>query len=494
MAADYVANVVQDPANIIEAIGLQRSTPSAEPQRGFEDRIRQSPNIHIKARVYGNWLQDRSTAAFLRIKDQLAPTDVVFAQNDPMALGAHEVYKGLGMEESARFFGIDGLSGEGCLDRLFADHVLQATFLTPTGGEEAIKTAFAILEKQPYHKETIMPTVVIDSANVRVMKQQTDRINDQTHDIEKQYALLQEQRRIYHNQRNLLYIAITALGLTITLGGIAFFALRNNRRINRRLAGQNEEILLQRNQLIEMTTKAKEATDAKFNFFTNISHEFRTPLTLILGPLEDVLASPKLHFTIRHNLQLVQKNALRLLRLINQLMDFRKIEENKMLLFVCENNITDFVTDIAGSFHEIARRKSITFSITSSVRDCRLWFDVNILDKVLFNLLSNAFKFTNENGAISVSIDMDPAREKLLLTVQDSGVGMTPEEADHAFDLFYQGNKKAFKGTGLGLSLTKEMIHLHHGIISIQSAKWKGSTFTVSLPLRREQLGEIEIV
>src|SRR5258707_4574419 len=165
-----------------------------------------------------------------------------------------------------------------------------------------------------------------------------------------------------------------------------------------------------------------------------------------------------------------------------------------MKLFVSENNITDFVTEIAGSFHEIARRKSITFSITSSVRDCRLWFDVNILDKVLFNLLSNAFKFTNENGAISVSIDMDPAREKLLLTVQDSGVGMTPEEADHAFDLFYQGNKKAFKGTGLGLSLTKEMIHLHHGIISIQSAKWKGSTFTVSLPLRREQLGEIEIV
>src|SRR6267142_2742054 len=131
-------------------------------------------------------------------------------------------------------------------------------------------------------------------------------------------------------------------------------SIKTNRKINRRLAGQNEEILLQRNQLIEMTAKAKEATDAKFNFFTNISHEFRTPLTLILGPLEDVLASPKLHFTIRHNLQLVQKNALRLMRLINQLMDFRKIEENKMKLFVSENNITDFVTEIAGSFHEIA--------------------------------------------------------------------------------------------------------------------------------------------
>ncbi|HEY6902565.1 MAG TPA: ATP-binding protein, partial [Puia sp.] len=221
--------------------------------------------------------------------------------------------------------------------------------------------------------------------------------------------------------------------------------------------------------------------------------EFRTPLTLILGPLEDVLSSPKLHFTIRHNLELVQKNALRLMRLINQLMDFRKIEENKMKLIVTENNITDFVSEIAGSFQEIARRKSISFTITSKARDLRMWFDVNLLDKVLFNLLSNAFKFTNENGTISVGVDRDVSGERVLITVQDSGVGMTPEEQEHAFDLFYQGNRKAFKGTGLGLSLTKEMLHLHHGTIDVQSAKWKGSTFTISLPVRREQLGETEV-
>ena len=492
MAADYVAHIVHDSASIVEAIGLQGSTSALERQRGFEDGIRERPMMRIKARVYGSWLQDKATAAFLAIKDRLAPGDVVFAQNDPMALGAYEVYKSLGMQRSARFFGIDGLSGPGGGIQLVEDHVLQATFLTPTGGEEAIKTAFAILEKQRYNKETIMPTVVIDSTNVRVMKQQTDRINEQATDIEKQYVLLKEQQRIYKNQRNLLYFAITALVLVGLLGGIAFFALRNNRRINRRLAGQNEEILLQRNQLIEMTAKAREATEAKFNFFTNISHEFRTPLTLILGPLEDVLASPKLHFTVKHNLQLVQKNALRLMRLINQLMDFRKIEENKMKLVVSENNITDYVAEIASSFHEIAKRKSITFTTRSEVRDLCLWFDANILDKVLFNLLSNAFKFTNDNGTISVSLTRDAVNEKLLIAVQDSGVGMTPEEVDHAFDLFYQGNKKAFKGTGLGLSLTKEMILLHHGTIQIQSAKWKGSTFTVSLPLRREQLGETE--
>ncbi len=109
---------------------------------------------------------------------------------------------------------------------------------------------------------------------------------------------------------------------------------------------------------------------------------------------------------------------------------------------------------------KIARRKSISFNITSKVQDLTVWFDVNILDKVMFNLLSNAFKFTNENGSINVVIDKDPSGRKVLITVQDSGVGMLPDEVDHAFELFYQGHKKAFKGTGLGLSLTKEMIHL----------------------------------
>ncbi len=491
-AGEYVAHVLHDSASIIEVMGLQGSTPTSDRQRGFEESIARYPHMRIKQRLYGAWLQDKSTAAFLGIKEKLSPTDVVCAQNDPMAVGAYEVYKSLGMEKSVKFFGIDGLPGPDGGIQLVGDKILQATFLTPTGGEEAIATAFNILEKQPFHKENILPTVVIDSTNVRIMKLQTDRLNAQTSDIEKQYNLLQEQRRIYHNQRNLLYIAITALVAALVLGSIVFFALRKNRIINRQLAGQNEEILTQRNQLIEMTAKANEATDAKFNFFTNISHELRTPLTLILGPLEDSLASPKLHFTIRHNLELVQKNALRLLRLINQLMDFRKIELNKMKLVISENPISEFVLEIANAFQEVAHRKSISFNITSKVGDLRVWFDVNILDKVLFNLLSNAFKFTSENGTINVLIDKDAAAGRVLVMIQDTGVGMTPDEVDHAFELFYQGHTKGFKGTGLGLSLAKEMIHLHQGSITVESAKWKGSTFTLSLPLGQPRLSEDE--
>lgn len=493
-AGNYIAQLFKDPVRIVEVIGLRGSTPSRDRQRGFEEGIRLNPLIQIKARLYGNWLEDKSSEEFLKIKDQLSPGDIVFAQNDPMALGAYKVYKQLGIEKSAHFFGVDGLPGPGGGIQFVSDRILQATFLTPTGGEEAIQTAFKILNKQPFNKENILPTVVIDSTNVRIMKLQTDKIDHQQQDIDRQYTLLEEQQRIYHNQRNLLYSAIIALILTLLLGSIVFFSLRRNRQINRKLAAQNEENLYQRNQLIEMTARAKEATDAKFNFFTNISHELRTPLTLILGPLEDILSSPKLHFTIKHNLDLIHRNTMRLLRLINQLMDFRKIEEKKMRLAVTENNISEFVMEIANNFQEIARKKSISFNIVSKSRDLKIWFDVNMLDKVLFNLLSNAFKFTNEHGTINVTVDENPVTGMALIKVEDSGVGMSQDEVEHAFDLFYQGNKAGFKGTGLGLSLSKELISLHHGTIDIKSEKWKGATFTICLPCGKAHIEENELL
>ncbi len=493
MAGHYIANLFHDTASIIEAIGLKGSTPTLERQRGFEEAIRANPGMHIKARVYGNWLQGKSYEEFLKIQNLLSPGDIVWAQNDPMALGAYEVYKKKGIESTARFFGVDGLSGPGGGINMVNDRILQATFLNPTGGEEAIQLAFKILNKEPFDKENILPSVVIDSTNVRIMKLQTDKIAAQQQSIEKQQNLMQEQERIYRNQRILLYSAIAALILALVLGSIAFFSLRINRRINRSLALKNEEILSQRNQLMEMTTRAEEATEAKFNFFTNISHELRTPLTLILAPLEDVLSSPKLHFTIKQNVHLVHRNAIRLLRLINQLMDFRKIESSQMNLRATENNLGEFVEDITNSFRDLARRKSISFNVIQKSGPLMVWFDVTMLDKVLFNLLSNAFKFTGEHGHIQVSVEKDPGADRVLIRVEDSGIGMTPEESAHAFELFYQGHRTTFKGTGLGLSLSKELIRLHHGNIQIKSEKWKGTCFEISLPLGSAHLEPGEI-
>jgi DNA-binding response OmpR family regulator/two-component sensor histidine kinase len=175
-------------------------------------------------------------------------------------------------------------------------------------------------------------------------------------------------------------------------------------------------------------------------------------------------------------------------------MDFRKIEESKMKLNASENNITAFLTDITNAFRDIARKKSISFNVNSKAKDLNLWFDVNMLDKVLFNLLSNAFKFTEENGTINVTIDKSPDGSLALIKVEDTGVGMSPEDVEHAFDVFYQGHSSTFKGTGLGLALSKELVQLHHGTISIKSEKGKGTLFEISLPTGKSHLEPDEIL
>jgi signal transduction histidine kinase/DNA-binding response OmpR family regulator len=494
IAGNYVSNLAHDSTNVIEIIGLPGSTPAIERQRGFADGIKNNPHIKIKAQLYGNWLKKHTTDELEKIKDMLKPNDLVFAHNDRMAMAAYEVYDKLGIARKSRFIGVDGTAGPSGGIQFVADSMLYATVLYPTGGQEAIQTAFKILTKEPFNKENRLQTLVIDRTNVRLMKLQTDKINSQQKDIEKQQDILAEQQKIYNSQRSLLNILIAALLLLIIMGSIAVYALRNNRRKNKILAAQNNEISDQRNKLIEMTATAKEATEAKFNFFTNISHEFKTPLTLIIGPLEEVLQSSKLHFTVKNNLDLVQKNVIRLLRLINQLMDFRKMEHGNMKLKASENDLVIFVREITEAFSDMARKKNITLTINTKFRELKMWFDVNMLDKVIFNILSNAFKFTNEHGFITISIYTTADNNWGVIKVEDTGVGMSTDAVEHAFDLFYQGHQTSFKGSGLGLTLSKELIELHKGQILLKSEKWKGTSFEILLRTGHQHLDKDEKV
>ncbi len=486
MAGLYISNLDKPSSNIIEIIGLKGSTSSLERKKGFEEAIAGSKNTSVKMQIYGNWLKEKTLEELWDVQDKLSATDIVFAQNDPMALGAYEVYKKLGLEKNATFIGVDALSGTGGGIDLVAEKKLKATLLNPTGGEEAVQIAFKILNKETYSKENTLSTVVIDSTNVRIMQLQTDKINAQQRDIGNQKNVLLKQQKIQENQNIIINVFIAALILVFALGCIAVLALVNNRKINKQLSFQNREISDQRNRLIEMTKKAEEATNAKFNFFTNISHEFRTPLTLILGPLEDSLKNIKLPVAVRNNLQLVHKNTMRLLRLINQLMDYRKIEDQKMRLRVTENDLVAFVSEIAAAFNVIAKNKSISFIVRNQQPKLPIWYDANMLDKVLFNLLSNAFKFTPDNGIIYVTVAKTPDDKMAVIKVEDSGVGMNEEDLSQAFDLFYQGNVSGQKGSGLGLSLSKELVTLHHGEIVVKSEKWKGATFEVLIPTGKE--------
>jgi signal transduction histidine kinase/AraC-like DNA-binding protein/CheY-like chemotaxis protein len=487
---EYTANYLHGKGRVLEISGLEGSSPAIERNRGFMDALRPYPAIRA-TKVYGNWLKEKAKTSLQQLPvDSLAHTDLVFGHNEVMALGAYEYFSSAGITKKTGFIGVDGLPTIGLL--YVGNKTLTATALYPTGGEEAIQTAMAILNHRNFEKENLLQTVIIDSSNVRIMKLQANKIQNQQSEIMRQQKMIEDQRKIYDDQNATLLVILVFLVISLALGFTALYFLRENKKINKDLRQKNEEITLKQQQLLEMSAKAEAANEAKLQFFTNISHEFRTPLTLILAPLEDMLKNARHNFTEKQSLKLVQKNVIRLLRLINQLMDFRKIELAKLKLQATENDLIAFTEEIMETFKPVALKRNINFRLVTKEKHLLLWFDVNMLDKVIFNLLSNAFKFTHDNGLIYLYISRAEADNSVTLIVEDNGVGMTPDGVEHAFDLFYNSEITSQQGSGLGLSLSKELITLHQGTIGVESTKWKGTRFAIKLPAGSDHLQEQE--
>src|SRR5215204_6297393 len=503
MAGDYAAHLLDQKGNIIEITGLPKSSPAIERQKGFHDALKNYPSLKIIQQINGEWLKERAQAKLTEISRQFPQVDLVFAHNDRMALAAYEVYEkydrapstvhGARSTEIPKIIGVDGLAAKDAGLDMVAGKKISATMLYPTGGQESIQIALKILNDEPVEKESLLQTTVIDSTNVRIMQLQATKTATQQKQIERQQTNLVQLETIYNNQRTFLYILISSLVLALTLAGIVFYSLRQNRRINKRLQLQNAEMLAQKKELEELSAKAQVANEAKVAFFTNISHEFRTPLTLILAPLEELLANTKIGPAQKYNLQLIHKNVIRLLRLVNQLIDFRKIEVDKMRVKASENDLISFVSEIVQSYQTIAHKRSIDLRLITNERNLPVWFDVNMLDKVIFNLLSNAFKFTKDGGYIHLYIGKNEPANEVVIKVQDDGVGMDEEAVKNAFQVFYQGEFENQKGSGLGLALSKDLIRMHKGSINVKSERGKGTTFEIHLLLGNAHLDKQDL-
>jgi len=486
MAGEYMGALLKGKGNVLEVMGLPGSSPAIERENGFNDGIKKYTGIHIISKVYGDWLKENAKKQLNQIRPELQNINAVFAHNDVMAAASRDVLNAQQIKQQVKVIGVDALPGNGGGIQMVSSKLIDASLVYPTGGKDAIMTAFRILNKEPFSKETILQSVVIDSTNVQLMKLQWSKINSQQKDIERQQSLLEEQRQVYNSQQIVLNIIVITLVLAIVFGGLAFYSLMENRKINKSLEAKNVEILTQRNQLIEMSVKAQAATEAKFNFFTNISHEFRTPLTLILSPVEDMMRNEKLNIVAGKSLKLMHKNVFRLLRLVNQLIDYRKIEYDKQQISTSPNNIIAFLNDILGSFQHTAQKRNINLNVTSKEENIVVWYDVNMLDKVFFNLISNSLKFTKNNGYITITVTK--STDVITIAITDNGIGMEPHEVEHVFEQFYQADNGSSKGSGLGLSLSKEIILLHQGSIEVSSKKWQGTTFTIQLPLSNENI------
>lgn len=488
----YVVNKLKGKGNIVEVWGLRGSTAFTERHEGFSQVISKYPAIKVTP-IEGDWGVKRDAeTAFRELLTRNPDYDVIFSHNDIMALDAHRTFVDLGLTKKVDFVGVDGLAGPGGGMENVAKGILKATALYPTGGDKAIEVAADIHFGRSYERENLLKTVMIDSSNVFVMQMQAEKILHQQQDILRQQTKNVEQIQVFKSQRTLIYFLLTSLCVLIVVSGFAVLAWREKIEINRKLENKSKEIERQRDTIAEMAQKAEDAMQEKLKFFTNISHEFKTPLTLIMGPSDSLLVEgSELKDRSRQYVTLIKKNAARLLSLINQLMDFRKIEEKKMTVRAAEMDVVEFTSDIMSAFREVAKGRKMQFLLSAPDKPLYGWFDPDMLDKVIFNLLSNAFKFTADKGRISVEISVDKEHRNILITVEDNGQGMSPEAIQHAFDRFYTSERAG--GTGLGLSLSKELMELHHGDLVLTSDKGKGTRFCIVLPLGNEHFEATEL-
>ena len=482
-AGHYAIGVLKGKGNIAEVRGTKGSTSDAERHKGFVDALKNAPEVQIVAETWGNFLQADAKTQMQQLFQEHPHIDLVFAMNDPMAAGTHEA----AMQFNGKIpfiIGVDALQQVGIQN--IENNVQDASFIYPTGGEKVIELAMKILHKQPFERENILNTTVVDKSNVRILQLQTEQIAEKQAKIENINNQLSESLIQHTNQRMLLYLSITAIVLITVFLLMAIRAYRAKSKTNSELKRQKEQLEIVSKQL-------EEATQAKLLFFTNISHEFKTPLSLILGPVQTLLAHNSLPKEEQDLLFLIKKNSNRLLHLISEVIEFRSYENNKMQMYFTKGNLKSFLTELNSFFTDRIKQKKLNFQFVAEDTSFEMAFDKEKVEKIYFNLLSNALKFTPQEGSINVSLTKEdlplpPSKgEVAVLRVFNSGSYIPKDKQNEVFEHFYKINPDS-EGSGIGLALVQALVASHNGTISVESTEGEGTTFLIRLPFSQEQV------
>nr|WP_303004643.1 substrate-binding domain-containing protein [Bacteroides congonensis] len=504
---NYIASSLKGKGNVVELTGLGGSTPAMERHQGFMAAISNFPDVKLIDKADAAWERGPAEVEMDSMLRRNPKIDAVYAHNDRIAPGAYQAAKKVGREKEMMFVGIDALPGKGNGLELVLDSVLDATFIYPTNGDKVLQLAMNILEKKPYPRETVMNTAVVDRTNAHVMQLQTTHISELDRKIETLNGRIGGYLSRVATQQVVMYGGLVILLLVAGLLLVVYKSLRSKNRLNKELSEQKrqleeqrdkleeqrdkleeqrDKLEEQRDQLIQLSHQLEEATHAKLVFFTNISHDFRTPLTLVADPVEHLLADNTLSDDQHRMLMLIQRNVNILLRLVNQILDFRKYENGKMEYTPVPVDILSSFEGWNESFLSAARKKHIHFSFDNMPdTDFRTLADVEKLERIYFNLLSNAFKFTPENGKVTVRLStlIKEDNRWIRFTVSNTGSMISAEHIRNIFDRFYKIDMH-HAGSGIGLALVKAFVELHGGTISVESDEKQGTVFTVDLPVR----------
>lgn len=480
-AAHYGIHIAGPQAKAIEIYGLPGSSPADGRHAGFVDEFSKEGGT-LLATVVGNWNKEDAMPALDSLLKVYDDVDLIYAHNDRMAIGASEVAHSLG-RDNIKIIGIDAAPEIGI--KAVADEVIDATFLYPTEGHRLIQMALAILKHQPFEKETQLPLAsAVDKTNADILLLQNETLTEETNKMKLLKIKIDDYWARHDSQTSLFYASVAII---ILLFGVAFLLLRaywQHSRHQKELLAKNKLLEEERDKQTLLNEQLQEATQSKLVFFTNVSHDLRTPLTLIAEPVAQLKGASNLTQQQSTLMKIADKNVKILQRLINQILDFRKYENGKLDLHLTEIDFRQTVRDWLESFHAVARKRDIKLSLHEPAGDSPLplALDVEKIERVFFNLISNAFKYTPDNGSITVSYFYDA--DRLTMRVADTGEGISERDMGNIFDRFFQVDRVHPKGSGIGLSLAKAFVELHGGTISVESELKKGSVFTVTLPSR----------
>lgn len=455
---EYIATRLGGKGTVVEIRGLEGSSPAIERHKGFVSAIRKYPGIRLLASESGTWLQQSGDSVAAKMFARGIVPDYVFGQNDRMAHGAWLAARRCGLEGRIRFVGIDALPGEGGGIELVRDGVLDASYIYPTRGDIVMQQALSILEGRPYERDLYMKAALVTKDNAETMLMQAEEMSHISDQLEKLHGRVDFFFTQYSHQK--VYFILCAIILVLVIVAFAAFYL----------------MVMARRRM------EREAAEAKMSFFTDMSHDLRTPLTLIADPVERILDDENLTSRQRQMLGIVRRNAALLLKLVGEILDLRKIQGGKMEMTVTEFNLADAVRLWVDDFKPLAASYEVTI-VQKADGDLTVKADYYKVERICYNLISNSLKYNRKGG--TVTVEAVRRGGSVEITVADTGVGIPKDVVSRVFDKFYRV-RGGGSGTGVGLAVVKAFAELHGGRVSVKSVEGEGSEFKVELPQKVE--------
>jgi signal transduction histidine kinase/ABC-type sugar transport system substrate-binding protein/CheY-like chemotaxis protein len=459
----YIAGKLNGNGTVAEIMGLKGSSPAADRHKGFIEAVSAYPGIHVIS-LQGNWREANAYNLMKKFLRKDSHINCVFGHNDRQTFGAYRAAKELGLAKKMMFVGVDGLPTPGGGVECVQKGIFSGTYIYPTRGTEVMNLAKKILEHKPFRRENLLKSFIVTKDNADMVMIENQELERQGQNIDLLHHKVSSYLKSYNNQKIILILCII-LVILLLVSLLSVYYLHHTR--------------------IRMNEKKEAMAKAQLTFFTNVSHELRTPLTLIADPVEQILSTGNLKGENLSLLKMVKRNVNVLMQLVNDILDFRKIQNGKMKLQLSRFNLVTDIRDLTDEFRSSADKKGVTVNFySSSDKGFEMIGDRDKIARIFTNLFSNALKYTSSKGCISVNV-YQPNSKEVVFSVQDNGVGMRQDEVDKVFDRFYQA-RDASGGTGIGLALVKDFTALHYGKVKVKSKKNEGSVFTITLPVTQK--------